>query len=285
VTRLISADVANIASNLKHYDMELIARTGYSLAGIACCAGGIDEAQLKHLLPTLRVGVIPISSGKGIIDGFCDAVLSILLHLRCNAFMTRTTDVAGIAESFEKSADVILLADDKRFVALDIRSRKIADNANCTGKAYATGLSLLAGGLKGQAVLVIGCGAVGRSATESLIRMGAKVSVYDIDIESSKDLVEVIGHTFDNKIQIAQTLDTALAGHEFIIDASPAPDIIKANHIGPDTYVSAPGVPCGLNAAARTKISNRFLHDPLQMGVATMLAMTAKYQLESQPES
>ena len=45
-----------------------------------------------------------------------------------------------------------MLADDERFVALHIRSRSIADNAVCTGKAFATGLSLMAGGLKGREV-------------------------------------------------------------------------------------------------------------------------------------
>jgi pyrrolysine biosynthesis protein PylD len=134
VTRLITADIIDITANLKNYDIELVARTGYSLSGIACCASGIDEARIKNLLPDIRVGVIPISSGKGIIGGFCDAVLSILLHMGCNAFITRTTDVAGIAESFEEKADIIMLANDERFVALDIRSRSIADNAVCTGR-------------------------------------------------------------------------------------------------------------------------------------------------------
>ena len=164
MTRLIAADISDIAANLKNYDRELIARTGYSLSGIACRAAEIDEAQIKNLLPKILVGVIPISSGEGIIGGFGDAVLSILLHMGAKAFVTRTTDVAGIAESFEKNADILLLADDERFVALHIRSRSIADNAVCTGQAFATGLGLMAGSLKGREVLVIGCGPVGRGA-------------------------------------------------------------------------------------------------------------------------
>ncbi len=283
MTRLITADIIDIAANLKNYDRELVTRTGYSLSGIACCAGGIDEARIKNLLPDIRVGVIPISSGKGIISGFCDAVLSILLHMGCNAFITRTTDVAGIAESFEKKADIIMLANDERFVALHIRNRSIADNAVCTGQVFATGLGLMAGGLKGREVLVIGCGPVGRSATETLIRMGARVSVYDIHIEPSNELLKTIGHTVDTKIQVVKTLDPALIRHQFIIDASPARDIIHAHHITPDTYLSAPGIPCGLDVEAETRLSSRFLQDPLQLGVATMLVSAAKYQLERQP--
>lgn len=282
MTRLITADISDIAANLKNYDRELVARTGCSLSGIACCAAEIDEAHIKNLLPKIRVGVIPISSGKGFISGFGEAVLSILLHLGADAFVTRTTDVAGIAESFEKKADIVMLADDERFVALQIRSRSVADNAVCTGKAFATGLSLMAGGLKDREVLVIGCGPVGRSATETLIRMGARVSVYDVQVEPLKEWVKTIAQTADEKIQIARALDPALKRHQFIIDASPARNIIHADHITSQTYVSAPGFPCGLDAEAQARLSSRLLHDPLQLGVATMLVSAAKYHIEPQ---
>jgi pyrrolysine biosynthesis protein PylD len=276
VTRLITADISDIAANLKDYDQELIARTGHTLSGIACRAAEIDEAQIKNLLPEIRVGVVPISSGKGVIGGFGNAVLSILLHMGCNAFATRTADVAGIAESFEKKADIMMLADDERFVALHFRSHSIADNAVCTGKAFATGLSLMAGSLKGREVLVIGCGPVGRSATQTLIRMGSRVSVCDAQVEPLKEWVKTIDQTADSKIQIVKKLDSALQHHQFIIDASPASNIIHAHHITPDTYVSAPGVPYGLDAEAKKRLSSRLLHDPLQLGVTTMLVSAAK---------
>ena len=282
MTRLITNDISDIAANLKNYDRELVARTGYTLSGIACRAAEIDEAEIKNLLPEIRVGVIPITSGEGIIGGFADAVLNILLHMGANAFITRTTDVAGIAEAFEKRADIVMLADDERFVALHIRSRSIADNAVCTGKAFATGLSLMAGSLKGKEVLVIGCGPVGRSATETLIRMGARVSVCDVQVEPLKEWTKTIDQTADSKIQIVKKLDSALQRHQFIIDASPARNIIHAQHITLDTYVSAPGIPCGLDAEAKERLSSRLLHDPLQLGVATMLASAAKSHYEWQ---
>jgi pyrrolysine biosynthesis protein PylD len=282
LTRLITTDISDIAANLKNYDRELIARTGYSLSGIACRAAEIDEAQIKNLLPKILVGVIPISSGEGIIGGFGDAVLSILLHMGAKAFVTRTTDVAGIAESFEKNADILLLADDERFVALHIRSRSIADNAVCTGLAFATGLGLMAGSLKGREVLVIGCGPVGRSATQTLIRMGARVSVYDVQAEPLMEWVKTIGQNTDSKIQIIKTLEPALQRHQLILDASPAANLIHAHHITPDTYISAPGFPCGLDAEAQARLSGRFLQDPLQLGVATMLVGAAKYHIERQ---
>jgi pyrrolysine biosynthesis protein PylD len=283
VARLITTDISDIAANLKNYDAELIARTGYSLSGIACRAAEVDEAQIRNLLPKIRVGVIPISSGAGIISGFGDAVLSILLHMGAKTFVSRATDIAGIAESFEKKADVVMLADDERFVALHIRSRSIADNSVCTGKAFATGLSLMVGGLNGCEVLVIGCGPVGRSATETLIHMGSLVSVYDVNTESLSEWVKTLGQAANAKIQIVKTLDPALQRHQFIIDASPAENIIHAHHITPDTYVSAPGFPCGLDTEAQVRLAKRLIQDPLQLGVATMLVSAAKYHIEPQP--
>ena len=282
MTRLKTTDISDIAADLKNYEEELVARTGYSLCGIACRAAEIDEARIKNLLPEIRVGVIPITSGEGVIGGFADAVLNILLHMGANAFVTRSTDVVGIAESFEKKADIVMLADDERFVALHIRNRSIADNAVCTGKAFATGLRLMAGSLKEREVLVIGCGPVGRSAAQTSIRMGARVSVCDVRAEKLKEWVKKIDQTADSKIQIVKNLDSALQGHQLIIDASPARNIIHAQHITPDTYVSAPGFPCGLDAEARERLSSRFLHDPLQLGVATLLVSAAHGHCERQ---
>jgi pyrrolysine biosynthesis protein PylD len=282
VTRLRSADIINIAANLKDYNRELLDRTGFSLSGIACRAAEIDKAQIHNLLPAIRVAVIPISSGEGIISGFGDAVLSIILHMGTNAFVTGTSDVAGIAESFEKKADIVMLADDKHFVALHIQSRSIADNAICTGKAFATGLGLMAGSLKGREVLVIGCGPVGRSAAQTLIQMGARVSIYDAHAEPVMEWVKTIGQYTDSKIQIVKTLEPALQRHQLILDASPAVNLIHAHHITPDTYISAPGFPCGLDAEAQARLSDRFLQDPLQLGVATMLVSAVKCHIEHQ---
>jgi pyrrolysine biosynthesis protein PylD len=106
--------------------------------------------------------------------------------------------------------------------------------------------------------------------------MGARVSVYDVQVEPLKVWVKTIDQTADSKIQIVKKLGPALQHHQFIIDASPARNIIHAHHITPDTYVSAPGFPCGLDAEAKERVSSRLLHDPLQLGVATMLVSAAK---------
>ncbi|KKL48972.1 hypothetical protein LCGC14_2320150, partial [marine sediment metagenome] len=77
------------------------------------------------------------------------------------------------------------------------------------------------------------------------------------------------------KIRVENDLDSALATYRYIIDASPARDIINRSHVRGDTYISAPGMPTGLSAGALKKLSGRYLHDPLQIGVATMIVEAA----------
>ena len=217
-----------------------------------------------------------MTCGQGVIGGFADTVQQITAHLGFNAFVTRHTDVAGLAEAFKKKSDLIILSDDDRFVAINVKSRRLVDNADATGKGYVTGLNLMTGGLKGKNVLVIGCGPVGRSAAVNLVHLGSEISVYDINPERCQGVAREIRDLLDAKIRIEKELNTALLRHRCIIDASPGADIIDENHIARDTYISAPGMPSGLSTNARAKISDRFLHDPLQIGVATMVVEAVK---------
>lgn len=281
MTRLASDDVKSIAERLSEYDTDLAARTGHSLRGVACLAAGIPEKEIGDRLKDAFVGVIPITAGEGVIAGFCDAVAGIASHMGCKTFITRAPDVAGLAEAFEKKADIVMLADDHRFIALHVASRRIVDNQTATAKGFAAGLSLMSGGLDKKNVLVIGCGPVGRSAATELVAMQARISVYDINTAASIDLAETLKQSSNAIIEVIKDIDQALEGHKFIIDASPAADIIKARHITSDTYISAPGVPVGLDKKARLKIGNRLLHDPLQIGVATMVISASKFQISS----
>jgi pyrrolysine biosynthesis protein PylD len=277
---LATDDVKSIPAELANYDAELTAKTGCSLKKVACQAAGIQEDLIQKFLESLRIGVIPITAGKGAITGFCEAVAGINAHMGCKSFITQAADVAGLIEVFEKKADIIMLADDHRFIALHAASRQVIENAVATGEGFVTGLGLMAGDLNKKNVLVIGCGPVGRSATAKLVAMRAHVSVYDIDSTCSIDLSETAKQSSNVTLQVIKDLDQALKRHELIIDASPAADLIQARHITPDTYISAPGVPVGLDQTARLKIGNRLLHDPLQIGVATMVIRAIKLHIQ-----
>ena len=271
MTRLTARDILSIPEELPAYESSLILKTGCTLRQVACRAMEVAEKDLLASFARTVIGVISMSSGGGVLNGFCRTVSEIARHIGCSAFVARNTDAAGIAEAVERNADILMFADDDRFVALHMQHRKLVDNAVATGRGFAAGLHLMAGNLKGRNVLVLGCGPVGQSAVKALMKTGCRVSVYDIEPAAYGPLSTEFGNDPDLGVQLLNELDPALHRHEFIVDASPASNFILARHITPHTIVSAPGVPIGLDRSALAAIGDRLLHDPLQIGVAVMV--------------
>ena len=102
MTRLTERDIHHIAQHLDEYEMHLKRITGSSLRQIACRGAGVDEALLVDLMDRVRFAAVPVSSGLGVIGGFCDTVAAIVSHLGFETFVTEGCDVAGIAEGIER---------------------------------------------------------------------------------------------------------------------------------------------------------------------------------------
>ncbi len=271
MTRLQSNDIAGIPLNLNAFDDELQSKTGHTLKQLACKAVGIGETAAGMVITDCNVSVIPTTCGQGVIPGFSETISKIAAHLGFRAAVSLSTDVAGLAEAIEKQTDIVLMADDHRFIAIYLPTGCLADNSAATGKGFATGLDLMAGNIEGRRVLVLGAGPVGRSAAQALLLRGAEVSVYDISRQLCLDLAWDMQNVHHRDIHIAKNLKQALLAHRYLIDATPMPDFINADFISQATIVTAPGVPVGLTAQAIKKIDNRLLHDCLRIGVATML--------------
>ena len=267
MTRLRSTDIKDIGCALHDYDASLLKKTGHPLRGIAIQAAGISERAMEEGLAAHRVAVAPVTTGEGIIEGFAEAVCQILTHLGAEAFVTTGTDVQGLAEAMGKGATILFCADDDRFVALGFAPRKVIDNTDATARGFVAALDLMAGGLRDRKVLVIGgAGRVGWKAASFLKHKGAQVSAFDIDQHKLESLA------MGSNIRVEAELEKSLMRHRFFFDASPAADLIRAKHIRPDTLIAAPGVPLGLTEEAYPLVQERLIHDPLQIGVATMLA-------------
>ena len=270
MTRLKVSDIKDIASELNRYDNELVQKTGRTLRGIACHALDMEEGSSLSVINSTTLAVVPIQSGQGIIRGFPGTVKEILGHIGFNAFVTGHTDVAGIAEAVEKNASVILMADDQRFVALNIKSGHMSDNAEATAKGFIAGLDLMVGGLAGQKVFVIGCGPVGSYSVLAALHRGAELSVFDIRTEQSRFLAGHVKALTNRAITIEKSLEHGLHNHRLLVDAGSAAGIIDETVVTPGTYIAAPGMPLGLTPEALQKVSGRLLHDPLQLGTAVM---------------
>jgi pyrrolysine biosynthesis protein PylD len=280
MTRLRPTDLEGIASFLPRYDRQLIEKTGFDLLGIVCRAVGADRLEVEHRLASTSVGIVPISSGEGIIPGFAENLMALFSYLGCRSRITVESDVGGLREAYQNSFDIIMLADDHHFVAINTINRCTAENVVCTAKGYVTSLDLMVGSVRGKKVLIIGCGRVGTAAAFELIELGSTITVYDIDEVQARDLRSKLERERNVVIEAATDLDEQLHRHRVIFDASPAVGIIRADHVTQETFISAPGVPLGLSSDVQKKIGRRLIHDPLQIGASTMLVQA----LETEPE-
>jgi pyrrolysine biosynthesis protein PylD len=275
LTRLRSDLISGMAETIDVYAIELEQKTGFTLRQIAARTAGISEEALCTAFETESAAAIPVTSGQGVIEGFTQAVQAIIHHLGCPSFITESCDIAGIAEGIERGASILFLADDIRFIAINLSQKRVIDNDLATGWSYAYALDACAGGLQGQSLLLIGAGRVGKHALCALDRLGASVGVFDIDDSKVQPLMDTY------RIKREEDLSDALDRYTLLFDASPAPDIIHPEHIKPETIIAACGIPIGVSDKARTLVEGRLIHDPLQLGTAAMLAIAVGHRLHN----
>jgi pyrrolysine biosynthesis protein PylD len=249
--------------------LRLAARAAARMAGLgnksspdSICDGVAEDGSLRFGLETSRVAVVRITSGLGVIDGFADSLCSLLSWLGADVIMPSETDVDGIYHAAAAGADIIFLADDDRFICMNLRTGVIAENNEATAYGYAEALNLMAGGLAGEDVLLLGFGPVGRCALKALNRLGATVAVHDKD---------------RGKQQEAASLSNAVCGRDgigryrFILDATNEGGWLGSDDIHPEALLSAPGLPLSPDDETRGIYKGRIFSDVLQTGAIVML--------------
>jgi pyrrolysine biosynthesis protein PylD len=271
MTRLRSSDIANISSHLRNFDVYLRERTGHTLCEISCRAVGVTPSSFENRVKRTKVWVIPLDVGQGLIEGFAETVRQIVVFLGGQGFISKQSGVAGMAEAFKAHADIIMLADDETFLAVNRHTSCVADNAIMTARGFVAATELMISSLRGASVLVIGCGRVGNTAATLFVESGADVALFDIDADRSRELSGTIKRKYARRITVENELPKDFKDYTVLFDASPAENVIREHQIGSGTYVSAPGMPLGVDERARQKLGKRLLHDPLQIGVATMV--------------
>jgi pyrrolysine biosynthesis protein PylD len=285
MTRLVPEDLRGIPAGLPGYDAALQARTGCPLRALACRASGVGETRFARLARRALVAVVPLDAGQGVLPGFAEAVRAIAAHLGFPAWVTEAPDAGGLAEAYREGAGILVAADESSYIAVNLRSHRVSDNNETTARGFVTALDLMAGGLSGKGVLVLGAGAVGRAAARYLLARGARVSLFDVRGERARQAAAELSAAAlpaaaklrsvlpaATEVRVEADLERALQRHRLLFDATPEPGFIHERHLAPDSRVAAPGVPLGLSTGAARAAGNRLVHDPLQIGTAVMLA-------------
>jgi len=272
MTRLVTEDIDGLGVLLPEYDASLRRLTGTGLAGIAAHAqsAGQGTEVYEQALKGHQVGIVPVSYGEGVILGFAEALQDIVTFLGASAFITRQTNILGIGEAVERGATMLLLSDDDDFMVLNLDDHRTCHNSPATGQGFAAALSLMAGGLEGREVLVVGAGPVGAAAAAWINDRGGYPLMYDQSSEVARRQAAALSGA-----RIAEQLEPALAQCDLVIEATPAAGVLRQDWLRPEHRIAALGVPLGVETGgmqnSRAMVCRHIVHDRLEIGVATML--------------
>ena len=264
MTRLTTDDVRALSDRLSEFEAGLRDLTGLGLRELAM--NTVADPPVCVPLHGTRIAVVPITSGEGVIGGFSDCVAAILRHLGSDAWVTAQPDVRGIQEAYSGAAEVLFVADDHRFIAVNTRKGLCVDDDPATADGYVTALEAAAGSLFSRSVLLLGLGPVGRAAARRLVRRGAKVEVVEPDQARLQAALDV-----GLKMRPV-ALAEGLARCDLIFDATPSAGFIDAGDVSSITIAAVPGLPSAFTPAAQAALGTRHIHEPLAIGVVVMAA-------------
>jgi 3-methylornithyl-N6-L-lysine dehydrogenase len=267
--------IENVPNSMCLRDERLRHDLGMDMKGLSYLALGLGHGELN--LSNFKVAAVPITSGKGVTPSFCDSVCSITRHLGMESHVTEGTDVAGFYQAMEAGADIVFMADDLEFVAVNMRERRAADNTHSTALGYFSALRTAIGPLAGEEVLVVGAGRVGSCAIDLLADEKAAITVVDPDPAK----IASVRRRYPN-IRVAHDLERAVSGAGAILNASPAR--IPGEWLQEGTVISSPGMPYSFDELGESK-ARVLVHDPLQIGVSVMAVWSASYSMQRKPKS
>ncbi|HPS89888.1 MAG TPA: 3-methylornithyl-N6-L-lysine dehydrogenase PylD [Methanosarcina vacuolata] len=248
-------DLININRQLQEADSVVQKVTGLDIKGVCQALYGTSPLSEK-------VGIVPVTSGNGIIGNFSASLHAITQYFGFDSFVTDMPDVSGYYEAVQNRAEIILMADDHTFLAHDIKNGKMANNQPCTGVIYAEIASRY---LKADSkdVLVMGLGKVGFPGAAQLVQKGFRVYGYDPDARLLKRAVSDLG---------VIPLDPANPKKfSIIFEATPCANTIPETVLSENCVLSTPGIPCAISEELRKKYDVQLVAEPLGIGTASML--------------
>ncbi len=271
MSRLTREWICDLERTAPDWDRLLRERTGLGYVELAAQVSGRSENEIRSAAETMKVAAVPVTSGLGIIGRFSASVAAILSTMGFDTFVTSRPDVDGLYEASCRGADIVFLADDSRYIALNLRNGRIADNNVATVTGYMQVLRSMSGGLLGRSVVVLGYGVIGRLFAEKLRQAGASVAIYERNI-ALQDRIERDGFAcvYDSTREDPKS---ALFQYDIIADATNEGDWLRAEDFQEHALIAAPGVPFSFDEASADKLGSRCIHDLLEIGTVSMLGL------------
>ncbi|WP_400206972.1 3-methylornithyl-N6-L-lysine dehydrogenase PylD [Candidatus Methanomassiliicoccus intestinalis] len=273
MTRLTPEMIKNVPYTTRDRDSDLLNAIGIDMKGLAYEALGIRADELS--MEDYSVAVVPVTSGKGVTSGFTESVCSIIQHLGMKPFLTQRTDIAGLADALSAKADLVFMADDDEFIALNVHTGTFSNNIRSTALGYFTALKIAAQGLRGKEVLLIGAGRVGDKMADLLEAEEAVVTIADIDLAQAKAVQQKHAD-----FKVSASVEEAVRNAKLILNASPGK--IPGEWLQEGVIVSSPGMPYSFDEEGLRKMKT-LIHDPLQIGVSVMAVWSASLSLYELP--
>ncbi len=252
---LTPEDLENINRQLQEADSTVRRVTGLDIKGVCKDFYGTTPCCEK-------VGIVPVTSGNGIIGNFSESLHAITEYFGFDSFVTTMPDVSGYYEAVRNGAQIILMADDNTFLAHNLKNGKIANNQPCTGIIYAEIASRY---LKADSkdVLAVGLGKVGFPGAAHLVNKGFRVYGYDADKALLEKTVSSLGITpYDPENPRKFSI---------IFEATPCADTVPESVISENCVISTPGIPCAISMELQEKYGVELVMEPLGIGTASML--------------
>lgn len=297
MTRLKEDWITSMAEEMAETEGTLKRRTGYTYRQLAARAAEMTDAVFCEKTKDIRAGVITITTGEGKIGSFAESIAGILRHMSIPTEIMERTDVDGLYEAHEKKLDVVFMADDDRFLGINLKNGKIGENNLGTAKGFVAALEgaieveerkleqvlkeepqmeenasaekcTEAAGkspLYKKDILIIGCGIVGRLMAKEVHQRGGNVVCWDMDPLRLEAMTKEGYEVLNAPHQISE--------YKYILDASSSGSWIEPGLLHPDSLYVSPGVPLSLTKEAEKEKKDQMVHDLLQIGVASMLAL------------
>ena len=265
MSRLQESWLLSLKRDIAAYEQDLFKKTGLDFIGIAAAANDISRNNICKAAERFKVAVVTVTAGLGAIRGFAESVAAILSQAGFRAEVMSQTDVSGLDNVYTTPGiGFVFLADDKKYIGLNLNRRRISENSSATAGGYVAALEAMCpGGLTGKDVLMMGYGKVGKLAAQNLVIKGANPILFEKNA-TSRELGASFGFRICHEIE-------EIKKYSYILDATNeggwlTPDLLHENAI-----ISAPGVPLSLTDAAAKKYGNRLVHDLLHIGTLSML--------------